>query len=374
MGDTAVLASIVVVVGAWLAWQRHWRPLGHWLAAALVPLAIKTVLKLTTQVPRPLTPDWMQEVYAFPSGHATSSMAVYGFLTVMLVRELPYRWHGLAYTVTGLLVASIGFSRLYLGVHWLSDVAAGLSVALAWIALLGLAYRTHITDRVPSHRHLAPLTIAVIAIALAQNAAFRFPAHRLAYAAQPPKTQVAMGAWWEGAWKNLPAYRYDLRGQQDQPLSLQWAGALGTVRETLLSMGWTEPPGEAADLLQWFRGGAELDQIPVLPHVHDGRYETLALTRRGASVDELTVVRLWPSGVILTVGEEEQPLWTGTASCLRRSHPLGLSILRTAPGRAVPLSPLTDALDPQQWEMRYVDRGKGPGSTSVLIRAHLQAP
>jgi len=135
-----------------------------------------------------------------------------------------------------------------------------------------------------------------------------------------------------------------------------------------------KPPGEAADLLQWFRDDAELEQIPVLPHVHDGRYESLILTRRSASVDELAVVRLWPSGIVLTVGGQERPLWTGTLSYLRRSHPLGLSILRTVPGRAVPLSLLTGALDPQRWDTRYVDRGAGPGTAPVLIRPHSQVP
>jgi membrane-associated phospholipid phosphatase len=71
---------------------------------------------------------------SFPSGHATAAMAVYGFLAYVAVRRVASRrvrfeiiyW-------TSVLIALIGFSRIYLGVHFLSDVLSGFLVGGFWL-------------------------------------------------------------------------------------------------------------------------------------------------------------------------------------------------------------------------------------------------
>lgn len=77
--------------------------------------------------------------YSFPSGHATASMAVYGalaYLALTTVRKPAVRAAGAGACV--LLVILIGFSRIYLGEHFPSDVIGGWCVALAWLAILVL--------------------------------------------------------------------------------------------------------------------------------------------------------------------------------------------------------------------------------------------
>ncbi|QLE58720.1 phosphatase PAP2 family protein [Nostoc sp. TCL26-01] len=70
--------------------------------------------------------------YSFPSGHAMVSTAVYGYVGYVLAQEFPqWRQPILAATVT--LILAIGFSRLYLGVHWPTDVLAGYAIGLLWL-------------------------------------------------------------------------------------------------------------------------------------------------------------------------------------------------------------------------------------------------
>jgi undecaprenyl-diphosphatase len=81
--------------------------------------------------------------YSFPSGHAFLSFCFYLTLAEVLVRpEWPARWRRLAWAGAILLTLSIGFSRIYLGVHYPSDVLAGYAGAIAWTSVVRAAHKT----------------------------------------------------------------------------------------------------------------------------------------------------------------------------------------------------------------------------------------
>ncbi len=88
-------------------------------------------------------PDFIQAVSetspSFPSGHATAAMALYGFLAYALARDLPGRRERFEVAFwTAVLIATIGFSRVFLSLHYTSDVAAGFMVGTFWL-LAGFA-------------------------------------------------------------------------------------------------------------------------------------------------------------------------------------------------------------------------------------------
>ncbi|WP_342746009.1 phosphatase PAP2 family protein [Brunnivagina elsteri] len=70
--------------------------------------------------------------YSFPSGHAMISLVIYGFISYVLAKEYP-QYKKQIYAATTLLILTIGFSRLYLGVHWATDVIAGYAAGLLWL-------------------------------------------------------------------------------------------------------------------------------------------------------------------------------------------------------------------------------------------------
>lgn len=72
--------------------------------------------------------------YSYPSGHAMGSMVLYGFLAYILAIHYP-RYARLVYSIAAILVMAIGFSRLYLGVHWPTDIIAGYGVGFLWVTL-----------------------------------------------------------------------------------------------------------------------------------------------------------------------------------------------------------------------------------------------
>jgi undecaprenyl-diphosphatase len=115
------------------------------LAITMLGVAVLDVaLKHAFRRPRPVaffgaTPS----SYSFPSGHALGSLCFYGILAAILAARA--RGRGAKFCVwmaAGLLVGMIGFSRIYLGVHYPSDVIAGYCAAAVWVGAVGFLDRT----------------------------------------------------------------------------------------------------------------------------------------------------------------------------------------------------------------------------------------
>lgn len=104
---------------------------------ALGSVAAMSLLKLYFSRPRPLTPLLQQaHGFSFPSGHAMSSMTFYGLLIYLVykhVDKLLWRWVLIVALAAAILL--IGFSRIYLRVHYATDVLAGFSVGIIWLVL-----------------------------------------------------------------------------------------------------------------------------------------------------------------------------------------------------------------------------------------------
>ena len=136
LGGGILLAILTVAAYALLA-RRGQRPLGAFVAAAFLGAELLTAaLKLGFQRDRPVFEEPLASAgaYSFPSGHALVSVVVYGALAFVLATRLRSpRARVACFLVAALLALAIGFSRLYLGLHFLSDVLAGFSAGTAWL-------------------------------------------------------------------------------------------------------------------------------------------------------------------------------------------------------------------------------------------------
>lgn len=134
LGGTAVL-SAVAVLGAGLLALRGRRRDGLFLLVVFAGAEVLTwTLKAIVRRDRPSFDDPIATAtsFSYPSGHALVSLAVYGALALILTRGRSERW---AIACVALVVAAVGFSRLYLGVHYVSDVLAGWIAGAAWLLL-----------------------------------------------------------------------------------------------------------------------------------------------------------------------------------------------------------------------------------------------
>lgn len=322
LGDAAVILPVIIVVLVWLCWKHAWRALVYWLAAASFAAVLTVVLKAGFGLPRPLPLYDGSVAFGFPSGHAAMSIVVFGFLAAITAREFSGRGQLIVFTVMVILAGLIAFSRLYLGVHWMSDVLGGLSFGVAWVALLGMAYLRRPGASVSARGMLAAAATALI-VSAGVHAAKQRATDTLRYAVRPAATPLAEPDWWNQGWQNLPAWRIDIEGEYEQPLSVQWAGSLDNLRARLVARGWHEAlPLTRKNLLFWLDTRLTAMQLPLLPRVHDGHYEALALVYPvDGKPDQRMVLRLWSSEKMLQA--PLTPIWVGTVTEENISRPLG---------------------------------------------------
>ncbi|ATB30620.1 phosphatase PAP2 family protein [Melittangium boletus] len=144
LGSMSVLALMVVAVGGFLALVRRWRTLALVLGSTLGGVAVNTLIKGLVARPRPSVVPHLTQVLSesFPSGHAMLSAIVYLTLGALLSELVSKRWLK-AYLVTVALVLTllIGVTRVYLGVHYPTDVLGGWMAGLGWALLAGLVAR-----------------------------------------------------------------------------------------------------------------------------------------------------------------------------------------------------------------------------------------
>jgi undecaprenyl-diphosphatase len=139
-GSSLVVDVVAAVVALALLIARLWRGAVLVVVARLGELASTTAVKDLLARPRPTLVDPVDHAagYGFPSGHAAGSAAVYGAL-VLLVLPRAARWARALLLAAGtLLICAVATSRVLLGVHYPSDVAAGMALGLAWVGVAAL--------------------------------------------------------------------------------------------------------------------------------------------------------------------------------------------------------------------------------------------
>jgi len=141
----AWLAGALVVVG-WVLWRRGEGKTAVVILTSFVGSAgLNALLKLFFARPRPAVflPLTAVSSYSFPSGHTMAAIAVYGLTAVLLWQRRRTGWAVLA----GLWVPLVALSRVYLGVHYPSDVLASLAVGTIWLVLILSFYQNRIIVR-----------------------------------------------------------------------------------------------------------------------------------------------------------------------------------------------------------------------------------
>lgn len=146
LGTVAVLIPLVVLTGlAARIRRRTWAPLATLLATQGGSIALYRVIKQLVGRPRPAIGPVVAtgSGYGFPSGHATQAMAVWGALALLMIPTLASMTAKVAAgAVVAIIVLLVGASRVYLGVHWTTDVLGGWVLGALWLTAVQVARRS----------------------------------------------------------------------------------------------------------------------------------------------------------------------------------------------------------------------------------------
>ncbi len=140
-GGTLFVFGLVLCIGLVLALRRKHAYLTGLLASVLGAAGATFILKEFIARARPdiLYRAYTETGFSFPSGHAALAAAFYGFCIYLVWRLIPSPlWRAVIITCLGILIAAIASSRLYLGLHYLSDVIGGLALGavFVWIGIV----------------------------------------------------------------------------------------------------------------------------------------------------------------------------------------------------------------------------------------------
>jgi undecaprenyl-diphosphatase len=144
-GSEIVLVPLGVVLVWWLVAAKRRRAAVVFAVAALGAEGLDQIMKLLFDRPRPEPFFGLASpiTHSFPSGHAMVSCCFFGVLAVILVARERSRLKRMAiFAAAAILVALMGFSRVYLGYHYPTDVLAGYAAAVVWLAVVRTVFRS----------------------------------------------------------------------------------------------------------------------------------------------------------------------------------------------------------------------------------------
>jgi len=312
MGDTLELLVLCGVMIIWLLIHRAWRTAIGIAVAVAAEQTIVNAMKFAFERPRPipLPPEAYEMPNSFPSGHAAFAMLAFGLLAVISGHAMG-RWaKALVYSLAGMAVFLIAFSRLYLGVHWLGDVLAGIAIAAVVTTAFGVALEAWPARRI---RPLGLIGAAIAAwmAAASLNVAVNFNSREATYA-QPVQVKVFDAATWtEQAWQREPARRVDLSGKSGDPFIAQWVGPLDVLEAQLKAQGFQILPGwNWTAALVYSDPHAPFAAVPPPPLLHEGLSARLtAVHNSPEELNQRIVLRAFKTGSAVAVSGKQQPVY-----------------------------------------------------------------
>lgn len=329
LGNVQVIASLGVVVLAVLALAGKWRMAKLFFVSIISGEFLYYSIKLLIHRTRPdinfsLIP---RDGYAFPSGHATTSIIFYGMLGFLLWHLFRKRWQKILISLLAIAVIfMVGFSRIYLGVHWTSDVLAGwslgLSVLLFFIAIYKESGRFYLEEK---RKTLSQERIAVIAVGLlileSLFICYFYTKHPLQFPSPQKQTIVQIQPNVPDFEKiifskNFTKFSETLAGEQMEPISLIVIGSKEQLVQSFQDSGWFMADNLNSQRLLHLAMAAILNKeylnAPVTPSFYDKKPNDVAFEK---STEALTVrkrhhIRFW----LTDFQYGNDPVWVATAS------------------------------------------------------------
>lgn len=318
LGQKTVLMPLVFMLFLGLMiWHRR-RTACHILALGILITLSIFISKYLFHTPRPTGIFFVPPTYSMPSGHAALSATIFMGLAFFLACDVRHTYRWIVYTIALALIFLIGLSRLYLGVHWATDVISAWFLSGMILLLIIISYRRQ-REKPTNPYVLLVLTIITLAFSFSIYHYKHFHQLKVDYTAvDAPINSVGLDDWWNGK-AILPAYRVSLFGLHTQQINIEWASKLSVIRQNLLKEGWSEPPER--NMIATFHRIADISSTRYLPLVSPqylDKQPQLILTREINPNKDLLVIQLWNANRLIK--ELNTNLWVGVVSLVPRTY------------------------------------------------------
>jgi membrane-associated phospholipid phosphatase len=141
-GSSEWIGVVLFLLVVFFIWKRWWPSLVTLIVAVPGGMLLNELVKILVHRPRPFLAGWFVDWsgYSFTSGHTIGATLLYGQLALFILPAMKARhWRTLTVSSAALLIALVGFSRIALGAHFLSDVLAAIFFGIVWLAFCLIA-------------------------------------------------------------------------------------------------------------------------------------------------------------------------------------------------------------------------------------------
>ncbi|QGZ64031.1 VTT domain-containing protein [Paraburkholderia acidisoli] len=284
LGSGWTLAALVATVAVWMAFERRWRTIAYWAIAAGVSQLLIVILRFAIHHAAP--GNQTIEAYVFPSDRVASMVIVYGFVMFLLVRRATMLEAVMVAAVGNAIVVAVAFAGLYFDRFLFSDAIGGAAFASIWVAAVVLTSLWRYPERPPQRTFMPAIALAVlVAACLAQT----LPAGSLGdtTAAQTNASSgtrasvvISQMQWSDSLWRTLACYRFDMKGERREPMTIQWAASADALRAALRDAGWVEGPQlSVKSVLSLVAPNVDVMMLPLLPKLNNGLPSPLVFAR-----------------------------------------------------------------------------------------------
>lgn len=314
LGDLPTLFIGSGIVLFWLLWQRYYYVAIHWLSIGVLSVMVISSMKLVIYSPRPGGILYDTYTSSFPSAHVALSLQLYGFLAVVMARELKGRKKSLVYTILGILVTLISCSRIYLGAHWLADVLGSILLGLVMLLIVTISYRRrHLT-----HFNLRGFALVVsVAFVLAwlgySLVAFNYQLKE--YTLVWPEPVVTFNSLTKQLTSNkIPLYRLNRLGKPIEAFNVVYVGNLESLSQTLAKNAWEPQPTtfNFQNMIRSFSPAPVTYHLPIFPQLYHNQRVILLFAKATNKKGVTLILKLWPSEIMIK--DSGLSVWIGSIS------------------------------------------------------------
>lgn len=315
-----VLLAVIALVAIMLLTQRRWNALLHWLLATLGAWLLALMLNALMGVVlgRPAASGSVGQV---PHVDFVLAVLVVGFAALIVAKDFRPRQRKWLYLSSVALLALVAFSQFYLARATVNGLAAGLALALGWLALTGIGYRTRARPYTSPGWRLSGFALGWLVISLVyvtQNYSEFASHHQL----EQPTRQLETASWWADQWQSLPELRSRIGRDERQRFDAQLAVRREALEDALAASGWTRAPGPSLKGLRALFGESPSPKrLFHLPRDFAGQPDDLRW-RRLSDDGTAILLRAWDSGARL--GPDGLPVWLVQARVLEPVTRLGI--------------------------------------------------
>lgn len=366
LGEPLLLLITGFVIGGFLFWRKRYTAAFCWFLTVGGGLTIGYFFRHWIAMPRPDGLLSYSHQYSYPSGHALASVLVYGLAAAFIHPLLEPKHRFIPWLICIPLILFCGISRVYMGVHWFTDILGGFSLGICSVAFAMFFFR-RIEHRLPLMRSILIPGLISILLGMTYYYFYVYPTKRTELVRQWEIKEFKATEWWNNEASMDRLHRSGTLRKVATIFNVQWLGTLTDIEHVLKDKGFKVlPPLNFNSSLSFLIEHPKLDQVPVLPKFHRDRLPVLVVAHfddplekskvsgeglgssssSGSDIEAQDknrfILQLWQSDY---VSKEGLPLWLGTLREEEETHPIPFTTLfQEKPEDTALLNKLTEKL------------------------------